>query len=131
MSRLNDSGKLDDIKSFNSMYKASKATRISWDALWNAQEKGNTLIIRRKDKIPFEISWSNIHPNCFEARKEQRRLKETEQELREEANRRKMLGEMTEEERIEFKQSEEEERDKKDREFEKLFKIVFCKDSYV
>ena len=41
-----------------------------------------------------------------------------------------MLGEITEEERIEFKQAEEEEeRDKKDREFEKLFERVFCKDS--
>ena len=38
---------------------------------------------------------------------------------------------MTEEERIEFKRTEEEERDKKDREFKKLFERVFCKDSYV
>ena len=68
------------------MYKASKATGISWDTLWNVRGKGNTLIIRRKDKVPFEISWSNIHPNCFEDRKEERRLKEREQELREEAN---------------------------------------------
>ena len=131
MARLDDDGKLDTIDTFDSMYKASKATGISWDALWNAREKGNTLIIRRKDKVPFEISWSNIHPNCFEARKEERRLKEREQELREEANRRKMSGEMTEEERIEFKGAEEEERDKKDREFEKLSERVFCKDSYV
>ena len=109
MARLDNDGKLDTINTFNSMYKASKATGISWDALWNAREKGNTLIVRRKDKVPFEISWSNIHPNCFEARKEERRLKEREQELREEANRRKMLGGMTEEERIEFKQAEEEE----------------------
>ena len=81
MARLDEDGKLDTIDTFNSMYKASKATGISWDALWNAREKGNTLIIRRKDKVPFEITWSNIHPNCFEARKEERRLKEREQEL--------------------------------------------------
>ena len=42
-----------------------------------------------------------------------------------------MLNDMTEEERIEFKQAEEEERDKKHREFEKLFERVFCKNSYV
>ena len=42
-----------------------------------------------------------------------------------------MLNEMTEEERIEFKQAEEEEQDKKHREFEKLFERVFCKDSCV
>ena len=109
MARLDDNGKLDTIDTFNSMYKASKATGISWDALWNVREKGNTLIVRRKDKVPFERTWSNIHPNCFEARKKEQRLKEREQELREEANRRKMLNEMTEEERIEFKQAEEEE----------------------
>ena len=103
MARLDDDRKLDDIKSFDSMYKASKATGFSWDALWNAREKGHTLIIRRKDKVPFEITWSNIHPDCFEARKEERRLKEREQELREDANQRKMLVEMREEERIEFK----------------------------
>ena len=77
--------------------KLFKASGISWDTLWNAREKGNTLIVRRRDNAPFKIGWSNIHPNCFEARKEERRLKEREQELREEANRRKMLGEMTEE----------------------------------
>ena len=90
---LDDDGKLGTISTFDSMYKASKTTGISWDALWNAREKGNTLIVRRKDKVPFEVRWSNIHSNCFEARKEERRLKEREQELREEANRRKMLGE--------------------------------------
>ena len=78
MARLDNDVKLDTIDTFDSMYKASKATGISW----NAREKGNTLIIRRKDKVPFDITWSNIHPNCFEAGKEERRLKEREQEIK-------------------------------------------------
>ena len=56
MARLDDDGKLHTIDTFDSMYKASKATGISWGALWNAREKGNTLIVRRKDKVPFEIT---------------------------------------------------------------------------
>ena len=39
VARLDDDGKLDDIKSFNGMYKASKATGISFEALWNARER--------------------------------------------------------------------------------------------
>ena len=49
-------GDMIDFRSYNSMYEASKATGISLNSLWNAREKGNTLIIRRKDKVPFEIS---------------------------------------------------------------------------
>ena len=59
-----------DVKAYNTIYEASRDTAISQCALRNAREKGNTLIVRRKDKVLFEIDWSDIHPNCFEARKE-------------------------------------------------------------
>ena len=62
-------GTMLEINSYNSLYEASKDTGISLNALWNVREKGNTLIVRRRDKAPFKIGWSNIHHNCFEARK--------------------------------------------------------------
>ena len=77
-------GTMLEVKSYNSLYEASKVTGISLNTLWNAREKGNTLIVRRRDKAPFEIGWSNIHPNCFEARKEDRRIAEREEKLEEE-----------------------------------------------
>ena len=42
-----------------------------------------------------------------------------------------MLNEMTEEELVKFKRKEEEERNRKYIEFEKLFKRAFSKDSYI
>ena len=82
--------------------------------MWNAREKGNTLIVRRKDKVPFEIDWSDIHPNCFEARKEDKRRAEREEELESERERRRMMSEMTEGELVEFKRAKEEERNRRD-----------------
>ena len=103
-----------EINSYNSSYEASKDTGISLNALWNAREKGNTLIVRRRDKVPFEIGWSNIHPNCFEDRKEDRRIAEREERLEKERERKRMMSEMTEEELVEFKRAEEEERNRRD-----------------
>ena len=96
----------------------------------NAREKGNTLIVRRKDKVPFEIDWSDIHPNCFEARKEDRRIAEREEELKQEEERRRMMSEMTEKELAEFKRAEEEERNRRDIEFEKRFERLFDENEY-
>ena len=98
------------------------------NALWNAREKGNTLIIRRRDKVPFEIGWSNIHPNCFAAKKEDRRIAESEERLKKERERKRMMSEMTEEELVEFKRAEEEERNRRDITFEKFFNRVFSKE---
>ena len=119
-----------DVKAYNTIYEASRDTAISRCALRNAREKGNTLIIRRKDKVPFEIDWSDIHPNCFEARKEDRRIAEREEELKQEEERRQMMSEMTEKELAEFKRAEEEERNRRDIEFEKRFERLFGENEY-
>ena len=87
------------------------------------------MIVRRRDKTPLRISWSNIHPNCFEAKKEFERSEERERERLEEARRREALSKMNKEELVEFKRKEEEERNKKDIAFEKLFNRVFSRDT--
>ena len=74
-------------KSYESLYRASQDTGISLNAFRNARDKGNTVIVRRSDKIPFRIPWTDIHPNCFEARKEDRRLSE-----REKKDQKKLVG---------------------------------------
>ena len=125
----NSLGDLIDFRTYDSMYKASKDTGISLNALWKVREKGSKLVIRRKDKVPFEISWSNIHPNCFIARKEEARSREREEELEREIERKRMLDKMTEEELVKFKRREEEERNRKDMEFKKFFARAFCKNS--
>ena len=70
-----------DIKTYNSLHEASKDTGISLNALWNAREKGNRLVVRRRDKVPFQISWSDIHFNCFEKRREERAESERRERL--------------------------------------------------
>ena len=111
-----------DVKSYNSLHEASKDTGISLNALWNAREKGN--------KVPFEIGWSNIHPSCFEAKKERRRLEERERRIEEELERKRMLSKMTEEELAEFERVEEEERNRRDIEFEKRFERLLGKSDH-
>ena len=75
--------------------------------------------------VPFRISWSNFHLKCFEVKKEIERDKERERERLEEARRREALSKMNKEELVEFKRREEEEREKSDMVFEKLFNRVF------
>ena len=118
-----------NFKSYNNIHAASRDTGISQGALRNAREKGNTLIIRRKDKVPFEIGWSNIHPNCVEARKEDRRIAEREEELKQEEERRRMMSKMTEKELAEFKRVEEE-RNRRNIAFEKRFERLFGKSEH-
>ena len=111
-------------RSYESLYKASQDTGISLGALRNARDKGNT-VVRRSDKVPFGILWSDTHKRCFEKRKEDRRLAEREKELKEEAKRKEMLSKMTPGEWVEFKRKEKEERNKKDTEVSKRFNRIF------
>ena len=129
MEELDSSGDSIDLRTYKSLYEASQDTKISSGAFQNARDKGNTLIVRRKDKVPFRISWSNIHPNCFKFKKEIERSEEREKERLEEASRKEALSKMNKEELVEFKRKEKDERSKKDMEFEKLFNRVFSRDT--
>ena len=130
MEELDSSGNsIIDLKTYKCLYEASQDTKISLNAFRNVRDKGNTVIVRRRDKTPFRISWSSIHPKCFEAKKEIERSEERERERLEEAKRREALSRMNKEELVEFKRKEEEERNKKDIAFEKLFNRVFSRDT--
>ena len=78
MEELDSSRDSIDLKTYKSLYVASHDTKISLNAFSNARDKGNTVIVRRRDKTPFRISWSSIHPKCFEAKKEIERSEEKE-----------------------------------------------------
>ena len=103
MKMIDKAGDAIGTRSYESLYKASQDTGISLGALRNARDKGNTVVVRRSDKVPFRILWSDIHKRCFEKRKEDRRLAEREKELKEEAKRKEMLSKMTPGELVEFK----------------------------
>ena len=53
-----------------SLYRASQ---ISGIALKNARDKGNRIVYRRKDKMPFELGWGTSHLPCFEERRSKER----------------------------------------------------------
>ena len=112
------------------MHRASKESGVSFNTLWNARGKENNLITRRKDKVPFRLWWGVNHDSCFEARKERRRLEEREQRIEEQLERKRMLSKMTEEELAEFERVEEEERNRRDIEFEKRFERLLGKSEY-
>ena len=44
-----------------SLYRASQISGISWNALKNVRDKGNRIVYRRKDKMPFELGWGTSH----------------------------------------------------------------------
>ena len=113
MKMMDKAGDAIGTRSYESLYKASQDTRISLGALRNTRDKGNTVVVRRSDEVPFGILWSDIHKRCFEKRKEDRRLAEREKELKEEAKRKEMLSKMTPGELVEFKRKEKEERKQK------------------
>ena len=125
MKMMDKAGDAIGTRSYESLYKASQDTGISLGALRNARDKGNTVVVRRSDKVPFGILWSDIHKRCFEKRKEDRRLAEREKELKEEAKRKEMLSKMTPGELVEFKRKEKEERNKRDIEVSKRFNRIF------
>ena len=114
MKMMDKAGDAIGTRSYESLCKASQDTGISLGALRNARDKGNTVVVRRSDKVQFGILWSDIHKRCFEKRKEDRRLAEREKELKEEAKRKEMLSTMTPGELVEFKRKEKEERNKRD-----------------
>ena len=85
---LNSEGKEIESHFPGMLYKASKISGLSLHALRNARDKGNRLLVRRKDKKPFRLSWCTSHDLCFEARRERIRLEEM-REIEERAAKRK------------------------------------------
>ena len=76
----------------NSIYEGNKLTGLSVSSLKNAANKGNVLIIRRRDKERFILSWQSIHGRYFQIMKEERQL-EMRRKIREEAERKKLKEE--------------------------------------
>ena len=58
------------------LYKASKISGLSLNALRNARDKGNRLLVRRRDKKQFRITWCTSHDACFKAWREKEREEE-------------------------------------------------------
>ena len=56
-----------------SLYRAAQISGIPWNALKNARVKGNRIVYRRKDKMPFELGWGTSHLPCFEERRRKER----------------------------------------------------------
>ena len=69
LEELDSEGKAIESHFPGTLYKASQISRLSLHALRNARDKGNRLLVRRKDKKPFRLSWCTSHELCFEARK--------------------------------------------------------------
>ena len=82
LEELDSEGKAIESHFPGTLYKASQISGLSLHALRNARDKENSLLVRRKDKNPFRLSWCTAHELCFEARRERMRLEEM-QELEE------------------------------------------------
>ena len=52
---LNSKGEIIQTHYPCSLYRASQISGISWNALKNARDKGNRIVYRRKEKMPFEL----------------------------------------------------------------------------
>ena len=63
---LNSKGEIIQTHNPGSLYRA-------WNALKNAGDKGNRIVYRRKDKMPFELGWGPSHLPCFEERRRKER----------------------------------------------------------
>ena len=74
-----------------SLYEASKLSELSLGSLRNAASKGNRVIVRRRDKQPFKITWCSSHKVCFPDRKERERM-EFRKKLDEEVAKKKEEG---------------------------------------
>ena len=95
ISKLDEkTGHLTEDHDVNSIYEAHKITGLSVSSLNNAVDKGNAMITRRKDKQRFALYWRSIHERCFQIRKEERWL-EMRRKIREEAERKKEVIEIT------------------------------------
>ena len=89
LSQMDKKGKSVSNKNYKTLNEASKDTGISMGTLKNARDKMNDFVIRRKDNVPFQIYWANIHMDCFQAKKENRREAERQERLEEEQKERK------------------------------------------
>ena len=69
LEELDSKGKAIESHFPGMLYKASQISGLSLHALRNARVKGNSLLVRRKDKKPFRLSWCTSHELGFEARK--------------------------------------------------------------
>ena len=56
LDELDSEGKAIESHFPGMLYKASQISRLSLHALRNARDKGNSLLVRRKDKKPFRLS---------------------------------------------------------------------------
>ena len=70
---LNSKGEIIQTHYPGSLYRASQISGISWNALKNVRDKGNRIVYRRKDKMPFELGWGTSHLPCFEERRRKER----------------------------------------------------------
>ena len=87
--KLNEkTGHLMEEHEVNSIYEGNKTTGLSVSCLKNAEDKGNAIITRRKDKQRFILYWQSINERCLKIRKEERWL-EMRRKIREEAERKK------------------------------------------
>ena len=112
-------------RNYRSLNEAFNETGISMGALKNARDRMNDFIIRRRDGVPFQAYWSNIHENCFQARKENIREAKRLEELEKERKEKEKISKMTVEELKEYKKKKEEERIKRDIESNKKFDRLF------
>ena len=121
LSEMDKKGESLPSRNYKSLNEASKDTGISMGALKNARDKMNDFIIRRKDKIPFQIYWANIHKSCFQARKENEREAELRKRIKEGNERKEKMSKMTAEELKEYRKKEKEESIKREVESNKKF----------
>ena len=70
---LNSKGEIIQTHYPGSLYRAAQISGISWNALKNAKDKGNRIVYRTKDKMPFELGWGTSHLPCFEERRRKER----------------------------------------------------------
>ena len=69
MEELDSSGNSIDLKTYKSLYETSQNTGISLNAFRNAKDKGNTVILRRRDKPPLEYHGQTFIQNALKLRR--------------------------------------------------------------
>ena len=75
--------------------------------------------------MPFKALWSTIHKTCFQAKTNAEKEPELRKRIKEGNERKEKLSKMTADELVEFKRKEQEERNKRDKEFNKQFDRLF------
>ena len=125
LSEMNKKGEALSNKNYKSLNEASNDTGISMGALKNTRDKINDFVIRRKDGVPFQIYWSNIRMDCFQARKENKREAERQERLERERKEKEKITKMTEEELKKYKEKEREESIRREIKSNKMFDRLF------